>query len=108
MYRFQDRRTQARSPGNTSGVVIAEGRELSCLIADMSDGGIRIRLDRAMALPDTVIVVDITRATAFEATVAWQKGVEVGLKVGQGTNVRGLVPSRLAQARQAWVRASAL
>ena len=102
----QDRRLQARNPANTVGVVIAEGRELTCLIADMSDGGIRIRLDRAMTLPGAVTVVDLSRATAFESTVAWQKGVEAGLKIGQGTSVRGLVPSRLAPARQAWVRAS--
>lgn len=103
----QDRRLQARNPVSAPGVVIVEGRELACLIVDTSDGGMRLRLDRATTLPRDVILVDVARATASEATVAWQKGIEAGLKIERGTSVRGLVPSRLASARQAWVRACA-
>lgn len=87
--------------------MIADGREIPCLITDLSDGGLRLRLDRAVSLPRTVTMIDVTRAQAFDATVAWQKGIEAGLKLGQGASVRGLVPSRLLAARQAWVRASA-
>lgn len=88
-------------------MLIADGRELACLITDISNDGLRLRLDRAANLPRTVTMVDVGRALAFEATVAWNKGVEAGLKLGPGVNVRGLVPSRLIGAREAWVRATA-
>ena len=42
---------------------------------------------------------------AIEAQVAWQKGQEAGLKrIGQAS-LRGLIPSRLAAARDAFRRA---
>lgn len=102
-----DRRAQTRQQANARGIVIADGREVACLITDMSDGGLRLRLDRAVNLPRTVTIVDVARAQAYDATVAWQKGIEAGLKLGEGASVGGLVPSRLLAAREAWVRASA-
>lgn len=87
-------------------MVVADGRELACMIADASEGGVRIRLDRAVALPRKVCLVEVDQAMVAEATVAWQKGVEAGLKLGPRVSVRGLVPSRLLAAREAWVRAS--
>ncbi|ADK99747.1 hypothetical protein [Brevundimonas subvibrioides] len=101
-----DRRVQTRQPANDRGVVIVDGREVGCLITDHSDGGVRLRLDRAAGLTRTVTLVDVGKAQAFDATLAWQKGIEAGLKLGQGASVRGLVPSRLLAAREAWVRAS--
>lgn len=87
-------------------MVVFEGRELGCLITDISRGGFRIRLDRADTLPRDLTMVEIGKALAFVATVAWQKGAEAGLHLGEGTSIRGLVPSRLMAARQAWVRAT--
>ena len=42
---------------------------------------------------------------AIEAEVAWRKGVEAGLKLRGQSPLRGLVPSRLVAAREAWIRA---
>jgi hypothetical protein len=51
------------------------------------------------------VVIDIDQGLAIEAQVAWQKGIEAGLKrIGQAS-LRGLVPSRLSDARAAWLRA---
>lgn len=62
-------------------------------------------MDRALSLPARVIVVDLEQAAAIEAEVVWSKGTEVGLKEGARVSLRGLVPSRLAAARAAWMRA---
>jgi hypothetical protein len=102
----EDRRFQPRRAVDLRAVVITEGRELASLIVDASEDGLRLRLDRQITLTTAVIVIDVTRATAFEARVIWQKGMEAGVKIGAGTGLRGLVPARLAAARQAWVRAS--
>ncbi|MDP3656396.1 MAG: PilZ domain-containing protein [Brevundimonas sp.] len=102
----QDRRFEPRSTINTRGVVIAPGLELTCLIVDHSATGLRLRLDRNIALPDQVQVIDIGRGLAIEADVVWRKGQEAGLKQRDQSSLRGLVPSRLAAARDAFLRAS--
>lgn len=101
----QDRRFETRSPANVRGVVLAPGAELPCLITDQSGAGMKLRLDRAFALAGRVVVIDLAQALAIEADVAWSKGLEVGLKRGASASLRGLVPSRLAAARDAFLRA---
>jgi hypothetical protein len=101
-----DRRGELRRPANARGVVVAPGLELACAIADVSGGGMRLRLDRNLALPSPVLVVDVAAATAQEVDVAWRKGQEVGVKRrGAPGSLRGLTPSRLTAAREAWLRA---
>ncbi len=78
---------------------------MACVILDTSSGGLKVRTDRQLALPSVVTVVDIAAGIATEADVAWRKGVEAGLKLKGQSSLRGLVPSRLLPAREAWVRA---
>lgn len=85
--------------------MIAPGIEMTCLITDTSAAGLRIRTDRQIALPARVIVVDVAGGLALEVEVAWRKGMEAGLKRVAQASVRGLVPSRLLPAREAWKRA---
>ncbi len=101
----QDRRFEPRSAANTRAVVVAPGLELSCLIIDHSQTGLRLRLDRNLALPDQVQVIDLVRAVVMEAEVVWRKGQEAGVKQRSQSSLRGLVPSRLAAARDAFLRA---
>lgn len=102
----QDRRFEPRSPANTRAVVVGPGLELSCLIMDHSATGLRLRLDRNLSLPARVQIIDLARAMVMEAEVVWRKGQEAGLKQsGQASSLRGLVPSRLADARAAFLRA---
>lgn len=101
----QDRRLEPRSAANSRAVVVATGLELPCLIVDHSVAGLRLRLDRTLALPDRVFVIDIQQALAIEADVAWRKGLEAGLRQRGQAALRGLVPSRLAAVRDAFLRA---
>ncbi len=100
-----DRRLHPRQTAQARGVVIAPGLEMACLITDTSSGGLRIRTDRQIALPARVIVVDVPAGLALEVEVAWRKGMETGLKRRSEASIRGLVPSRLLPAREAWLRA---
>ncbi len=100
-----DRRLQTRSSANARAVLVAPGIEMACVIVDTSAGGLKIRTDRQIALPPKVTVVDIAAGLAIEADVAWRKGAEAGLKLKGQAPLRGLVPSRLLPAREAWVRA---
>ena len=100
-----DRRGERRRPAGARGVVIAPGLEMACLIVDASGGGMRIRLDRALALPASVLLIDIAGGVVHDAEVAWRKGAEAGLKLRARSGLRGLTPSRLGGARDAWLRA---
>jgi hypothetical protein len=100
-----DRRLQPRSPANARAVLVAPGLEMACVILDTSAGGLKVRTDRQLALPPKVTIVDIAAGLAIEADVAWRKGVEAGLTLKGQSPLRGLVPSRLLPAREAWVRA---
>ena len=101
----QDRRFEPRSPANSRAVVVAPGLELTGLIVDHSQAGLRLRLDRNLALPNAVQVIDLARGVALEADVVWRKGQEAGLKQCGQSSLRGLVPSRFAAARDAFLRA---
>ena len=106
MTRPDDRREEPRSAAKTRGLVVSPGLELPCLIVDQSNSGVRLRLDRNLALPSRILLIDIAQASAVEAEVVWRKGLEAGVKrVGAAVSLRGLVPSRLAPARAAYLRA---
>ena len=78
---------------------------MACVIVDVSVNGLKVRTDRQMALPAQAVVVDIVAAVAIETDVVWRKGAEAGLKLKTRSPLRGLVPSRLLPAREAWLRA---
>ena len=101
----EDRRLDPRLSAAGRGVVVAPGLELACIIADVSAGGMKLRLERRLALPARVIVVDVAAGLAHDADVVWCKGQEAGLKRISQSSLRGLAPSRLIPARDAWIRA---
>lgn len=106
MTRPEDRRLEPRSPANARGLVVSPGLELPCLIVDQSGSGVRLRLDRNLALPNRILLIDMAQASAVEAEVVWRKGMEAGIRrSGAAASLRGLVPSRLAAARAAFLRA---
>ncbi len=99
----EDRRGEARKPANRRALVLAGATEIVCRITDESRSG--LRLDRRTELPKRVVVIDIQDALALEVEVRWVKGQEAGGRTAGQTGLRGLVPQRLAGAREAWVRA---
>ena len=100
-----ERRAEPRRAANLAGVVVASGLEVGCVIVDVSDNGMRVRLSRNLSLPEQVTVVEIGAGLAHEARVIRRDGHEAGLKRQGQTRLGGLVPARLTQAREAWIRA---
>jgi len=100
-----DRRAEQRRVVNARGVVSAPGVETACVIVDLSAGGMKLRLDRGTTLPAAVVIIDVAEGVAYPATLVWQKGQEAGLRQTGASSLRGLVPARLAPARDAWRRA---
>jgi hypothetical protein len=100
-----DRRSEPRRPSNMAGVVVGDRLEMGCAVVDVSTKGMRIRLQRDVALPKQLVVVEIATGLAHEAELAWKKGHEAGLKIQESRSVKGLAPQRLTAAREAWLRA---
>lgn len=100
-----ERRAEPRRPANVAGVVVAPGLEVGCVIVDVSATGMRVRLSRNLSLPEAVVVVEIGAGLAHEARVVRRDGHEAGLKISGQSRLGGLVPARLTQAREAWLRA---
>ncbi len=100
----QDRRFEPRSPADARAIIVAPGLEIPCRIVDSSPSGLRIRLERSLALPRQVQIVDVGQGIAIDAELAWTKGLENGLKRRGQASLRGLTPSRLAAARAAFLR----
>ena len=100
-----ERRAEGRRTVNARGVVVAPGLEAACLIVDISETGMRIRLERSLTLPEAVVVVEVATGLAHEARVLRRDGIEAGLKRLGQTQLGGLTPSRLPAAREAWLRA---
>ncbi|WP_312595234.1 PilZ domain-containing protein [Brevundimonas sp.] len=101
----EDRRLHPRRLVNVAGVVSAPGLEMACIIIDLSDGGMRLRLDRGTALPAEIAVIDVAEGIAYPGVLVWQRRHEAGLRQTGAVSLRGLVPARLAGARDAWRRA---
>lgn len=100
-----ERRAEPRRAVNVAGVVVAPGLEVGCVIVDLSATGMRVRLSRNLSLPEQVVVVEIGAGLAHEARVVRRDGHEAGLKRSGQAKLGGLVPARLTQAREAWLRA---
>lgn len=103
--RGDDRRSEPRRPVNLRGVVSAPGYEVACVITDLSDQGLRVRLDRSAAPPDAAMVIDVSEAVAYDCRVRWREGMEAGFSIASKASLKGLTPARLTLAREAWLRA---
>jgi hypothetical protein len=105
----EERRAEPRRRVDARGLILADGQEILCLIVDVSDGGLKVRVDRVIGLPPVIVVVDMGSGTACEAEVRWARGQELGLKCRiRATSLNGLVPGRLTPARDAWLRRRSL
>ena len=57
-----ERRLEPRSIAKGRGLVVSPGRELPGLIVDQSNSGCRLRLDRNLALPNRILLIDMAGA----------------------------------------------
>lgn len=101
----QDRRSEIRRPANRRALLVGAALEVLCRITDESKGGLKLTLDRGIEIPGRVIVVEVKEALAVDIDIRWTRGREAGGRRISETSLRGLVPQRLAAARDAWQRA---
>jgi hypothetical protein len=72
-------RREVELPGR---VVFADGSaSLECLILDVSDGGVRVRTELSLVLPERVYIWRLDTADIFDCEVRWQLGNQAGLYI---------------------------
>jgi hypothetical protein len=53
---------------------------IDCVIADISDAGARVQIQPGPSVPTDVFLVHLRERAAYEATVAWRRNNNLGLK----------------------------
>jgi hypothetical protein len=77
-----EHRLAGRRATNRAGVIIAEGREMTCLFRDVSENGARVRVVGAAKIPDEFRLVAPMEKLNACCVVVWRRGSEVGVRFG--------------------------
>lgn len=77
----EEARSSLRTRSLRTGKVVFGSFQYSrdCVIRDVSEGGVRIRIDDPDSIPGEFWLLDIRKFAAIKATVKWRKGNELGL-----------------------------
>jgi hypothetical protein len=75
------------------GTLLADGHSLPVRLRNISSGGAMIECERHV-VPDTLVVLDLGDAGAFEAEVRWSQRGQIGLRFAREFN-----PARLSSAK---------
>jgi PilZ domain len=77
-----DARVAARRRVLKAGVAASNDRHITvaCTVRDISDTGVRLRVDSSLTIPDTFELIIDTDGLEANCTVVWRKGNEVGAR----------------------------
>lgn len=84
-----DSRSSGRTRNLRSGKVVFGAFQFSrdCTIRDVSDGGVRIRIEDPESIPNEFWLLDIRNFVALKAEVRWRRNNDLGLSVGTGCSM---------------------
>jgi hypothetical protein len=100
---LRDRRDSPRFSVTRRARVLQGASGLAtAVIHDISASGARVRLEKPEGVTDQIILVDLAEGVAYEATVAWRKLPEFGVRFARRHNLKGLVPAQLRLAKSLW------
>ena len=76
---------------------------LDCVVRDITTDGARIQLPEGQAVPDTVYLVDLKTAIAYDAHVAWRRYPQVGLQFDHQHGLAEASTPHLRILKQLWM-----
>lgn len=76
----------------SAGVLVNEGRRLSCLIRNISPQGAQIRVDATRLLADSSYLINLQSGAAHRAYPVWRKGSLAGLRLAEAHMMTALPP----------------
>jgi hypothetical protein len=102
-----DRRGAPRVTTQRAGKVLCGVFAWDCIIRDVSNVGVRVQMLAGVSPPDTVQLVDLAAGLAHDVQIAWQKDREVGFKILQTHDLRGLTAASARTAKKIWAASQA-
>ena len=99
-----ERRPSPRKRVLLRGVVTYLGgtHSFDCMIRDLSESGARISLSAVQPISSHVYLIDVRGRTAYEATVVWNKGMQLGLKFLKTLPLANVTDPELAYLAKLW------
>ncbi|MGH6955062.1 MAG: PilZ domain-containing protein [Caulobacteraceae bacterium] len=98
----KDRRVAERIATSLRGKVFPRGTD--CIVADFSKRGARLRFADAPPPGERMTMVVWSSGVAFEATVRWRRGLEIGVEFASSRDLRRPAPPHLAEAQALWMK----
>ena len=97
----KDRRAAERIATSLRGKVFPG--EIDCVIADFSKLGARVRFAAPPPEGERMTMVVWSSGVAFDATVRWRRGQEIGLQFASSRDLRRPAPPHLAEIQALWI-----
>jgi hypothetical protein len=98
----RDRRAAERIATTLRGKVFPGG--IDCVITDFTKLGARLRFKGPPPGADKMIMVVWSSGVAFEATVRWRRGLDIGVQFAASRDLRRPAPPHLAEAQAMWMK----
>jgi hypothetical protein len=98
---FRDRRAAERIATSLRGKVFPGA--FDCVVADFSKLGARLRFVGEPPAAARLTMVVWSSGVAFDATVRWRRGGEVGLQFASSRDLRRPAPPELAEIQVLWL-----
>jgi hypothetical protein len=97
----RERRASARLSVALRGKSFPGARD--CRIVDFTRRGARLSFDGPSPPGDRFVLVVWTSGAAFEATVKWRRGHEIGVRFDASRDLRRPAPPHLEEAQTLWL-----
>jgi hypothetical protein len=97
----RDRRAAERIPTSLRGKVFPG--PVDCVVADFSKLGARVRFETEPPAGTRLTLVVWSSGVAFDATVRWRRGAEIGLLFAASRDLRRPAPPHLAEIQTLWL-----
>jgi len=98
---YKDRRAAERIATSLRGKVFPG--PIDCVVADFSKMGARLRFEAAPPAGERMTMVVWSSGVAFDATVRWRRGPEIGVQFGSSRDLRRPAPPHLVEIQALWI-----
>jgi hypothetical protein len=98
---YKDRRAAERIATSLRGKAFPG--PVDCVIADFSKLGARLRFEAPPPEGERMIMVVWSSGVAFDATVRWRRGQEVGVQFASSRDLRRPAPPHLVEIQALWI-----
>jgi hypothetical protein len=100
-----ERRPKARKRVLLTGIVAYDdgAHSFHCTIRNLSETGARLAMGNNTLFPSDFYLINVRDRVAYEATMVWNRGTEIGVTFKAALPLSGITDPRLAFLKQLWL-----